>query len=343
MISKSKVKVIALLSAVLLMLSVPFSAYAADAYERESNNTAATATVTYDDYNNYGKITSLSDVDYWKITFSKNGLANFWLGVPAGCNFELELFADDGSSLMAYSRNTTGNDELIRAKVYAGCVYYVRISSKSGTSSSYYHFRAKRYDCGNADVYTLTKSDGYDTRPTAAAIGGYIRDMGYTYSSKVNAYASTAYSRLPNLDIFVAHDHGGPGIMEFYDSDLYAQYPFTPPGNSRMLGAYGFESLNGLDLMVFCGCKTGVTGSTYGNLVDTALNVGVFCCIGWKEDNRTTDATMWLDQFFYSLNCGLNVKEAVNITNAWAKDHAKEQTIMEQYSGNRDLGSLVLG
>ena len=61
--------------------------------ESENNNTVSAADKTYDDYDNYGAISSTSDVDWWKVTFTQNGEANFWLGnIPSGCNYNLYLY-----------------------------------------------------------------------------------------------------------------------------------------------------------------------------------------------------------------------------------------------------------
>ena len=44
---------------------IEFTASAVNKTEVESNNRHANATVTYDDYNNYGVISSTTDIDWW--------------------------------------------------------------------------------------------------------------------------------------------------------------------------------------------------------------------------------------------------------------------------------------
>ena len=58
----------------------PAYASAGTYYESEPNNTYSTADITYNDYDNYGYISTLSDVDWWRISFNYSGPANFWLG-----------------------------------------------------------------------------------------------------------------------------------------------------------------------------------------------------------------------------------------------------------------------
>lgn len=105
--------------------------------ESENNNTYSSADVTYDDYNNYGRITTEDDVDWWCITALSDGMANFWLGeIPTGCNFNLALYKGNGTSAIVISNNSGRKQELIRCHVYAGEKYYIRISSSSGYSVS---------------------------------------------------------------------------------------------------------------------------------------------------------------------------------------------------------------
>ena len=82
--------------------NLPQSALAGVAtwYETEPNNTQGTATLTYDDYDNFGKISTLSDIDWWKVGFSSAGNANFWLGnIPSGCDYDLEIYTMAGTKI----------------------------------------------------------------------------------------------------------------------------------------------------------------------------------------------------------------------------------------------------
>lgn len=145
-------KFFAITLAFLICLSLSISAFASDVNaaaiinESESNNTYATADRTYDDYDNYGAISPTSDVDWWVVNFSRGGYVNFWLGnIPAGCDYDLRLYASNGTTLLASSVKRGTQAELITYPVVAGVNYYVRIHSYSGTSTSQYLFRAKNY------------------------------------------------------------------------------------------------------------------------------------------------------------------------------------------------------
>ena len=114
---------------VLLFSSTPYitspKAEAATVNESENNNSGATADVTQDDNTNYGAITSSSDEDWWKITFSSSGMANFWLGeIPSGCNYAIHVKTGGTAYATVAFRDTgTGNSRLVKVNVKAGTTY----------------------------------------------------------------------------------------------------------------------------------------------------------------------------------------------------------------------------
>ena len=139
------------------MISALFSssyifASAGTIWESEDNGDFDIADVTYDDYDNRGYI-SYSDVygtntgDIWKVTFTYDGHANFFLGsIPSGCNYDMAIYDGTISTVLATSFNTGSANELITLDVTAGSTYYIYIFSASGySSSSAYLFRTKNY------------------------------------------------------------------------------------------------------------------------------------------------------------------------------------------------------
>jgi len=118
---------------------------AADRYEIEPNDIYTQADRTYDDDNMYGRIYSTSsDIDWFKVSFSRSGSTNFWLGnIPLGCDYDLFLYASNGTTQLDSSRNGNNANELITYNVSANTDYYVKITSWSGSSSQYYTFRAR--------------------------------------------------------------------------------------------------------------------------------------------------------------------------------------------------------
>lgn len=109
---------------------------------------------TYDDYDNYGTMSSASDVDWWKVSFSYSGIANFWLGnIPYGCDYDLRVYASDRTTLLLSSTNGGNDSELISLNVTASSYYYIKVNAWSGYSTSnYYLLRAKSYPSASLSV-----------------------------------------------------------------------------------------------------------------------------------------------------------------------------------------------
>lgn len=137
-------------------------------YEKESNNSRSKATRFYDDDNVYGRISSKSDVDYYKIKFKKSGKANFYLGkIPSGCDYDLYLYNSSGSKLKRSTRSGNKDELISKYSVKANRYYYLKVKSYKGSSSSRYKLRAKLY--GNTDTFS------YDN------IKKVIEDKGYRF------------------------------------------------------------------------------------------------------------------------------------------------------------------
>jgi len=115
-------------------------------YEEESNDTLALADRVYNDDTTYGRISTSSDVDYYKIKFDSSGNANFWLGdIPAGKDFDFYLYNAAGT-LIEKSTTTNNQEQIYEVPVLSGVWYYMKVIGYNGAySSEYYRVRAKLY------------------------------------------------------------------------------------------------------------------------------------------------------------------------------------------------------
>lgn len=109
--------------------------------ESEPNNTFSTANTIYDNYDVNGVITTVYDVDYYKIQFSNSGKANFWLGnISSGSNLDLYVY-NENQQLLYSSNNSSNSQELINNKVVVGGKwYYIKVitaNSNVSTPASY--------------------------------------------------------------------------------------------------------------------------------------------------------------------------------------------------------------
>lgn len=191
-----------------ILFTSPAYAAAGTLNESEPNNTYSTADVTYDNYDNYGYISTSSDVDWWKVSFSYGGTANFWLGnIPSSCDYDLRLYSSNGTTLLASSLNSGNANELITCTVSANTTYYVKITSHVGTSATnQYLFRAKIYPsrtiagvplyeqettstCGCASGRMMLASYGINVsestfKSRATILAGQYADYTYVYVIK---------------------------------------------------------------------------------------------------------------------------------------------------------------
>ncbi len=239
------------MSIVLSLSLVTASAVSGTLYESESNNTYSTADQTCDDYNNYGKISSTSDIDWWKITFNYDGKANFYLGnIPTNCNYNLRLYSSNGTTLLASSTNGGNASELITYAVNANTTYYMRIYSSSGSSTAaQYLLRAKIYttaiimqgntysasDCGL--FYTGLLNNGYSDFSTP----------GWTYNNSVPNQTRVTDSQFLGAKNYTVAYYSGHGsksgavpTLNAVPSDSSQNYGSSSPFNvATTLGVSG--------------------------------------------------------------------------------------------------------
>lgn len=116
-------------------------------WESESNNSFSSADNIQDDDDVYGYINPMYDYDYYKITFSEIGKANFYLGsIPSGLDYDLFVY-DNNYNLIATSANGSNTSELISGEPVAASTYYVKVDGYVGSysSSDSYLLRVKNY------------------------------------------------------------------------------------------------------------------------------------------------------------------------------------------------------
>ena len=229
--------------------------------ESESNNTMATADVTYDDYDSFGTLGSSSDVDWWKVSFTMSGTANFWLGnIPSGCNYDISVYSQAGM-LLGESYNSGTTAELVQVDVTAGTYYYIKVDSAASSSSSQYLLRAAynypaspywsfslysgnistRYT-GSAEVNIRGHNDNYDV--TLSNGSGCVSVIsGHTIAFNVRATGYHPYV-LSSTRPVSGNEHFD--IILIPAGNLSASTGFTAPFNTYDISSpFGWRSYNG--------------------------------------------------------------------------------------------------
>lgn len=111
-------------------------------YEIEPNNSFSQAYTIFDDDDIHGTMYADRE-DFYKVTFTIAGKANFWLGnIPNGKNHDLYVYEGQTSTPKWSSTNVTGTQELIsEVSVKANTEYYIKVTYPSGnlpTNANYW-------------------------------------------------------------------------------------------------------------------------------------------------------------------------------------------------------------
>lgn len=330
----------------MFLSAAPVSAYS-NVYESESNNTLATADVICDQDYNYGAISSTSDVDWWKFTYSVTGMVNLYLAnIPTGCNYNLYVY-DASGNLIASSINSLSMDELIRIRVKANTTYYVKVMSSMGSSSNYYLFRIKRYALKSVDIFTSDSSPN-DFRSGAINSLPILWGMGYDAGEYLNNTAAVALGVMHNLEIFVNNGHGWDGWATFYHADgsysnLYGMSNNLGTGDASM-SALEYGALTGVSLVIYTGCRSGVTSEVYGNLIQMTREKGAWCAIGWRESINTVATNAWLVKFFEYCSHGCTIETAMANADEYIREaHSTHYNNLAQRFVAGSARSVTLG
>lgn len=165
-------------------------------YEIEPNNTSGSADRIYHDYDNYGKISSASDVDWYKIKFNGQRKVNFYLGdIPAGCDYDLYLYDSNGTTLLTNTSMDNINPTTINGVTEVR--HYDLIENFQATGNKDYYLKVVSYSGYNNSSYYLLKVNAMDiyekndTRATATVISNNV-----TISATINNADDVDYYKL---------------------------------------------------------------------------------------------------------------------------------------------------
>jgi hypothetical protein len=149
--------------------------------EYEPNNVYSQANTIYDGYEASGKIYPIGDPDFYKITFSQKGNANFFLGdIPYGCNYDLYIYTSNGQTLLKSSMNSGTANELISNYPVEAATYYLKVAvgyNSSSTASGMYTLKVKNYVPLKPNGFTMnwkTYKSYFVSAASAAGIDPYM-------------------------------------------------------------------------------------------------------------------------------------------------------------------------
>ena len=340
---------------ILILLCVPAASAVA---ESESNNTYATADTTTDDTDNTGTMSSATDVDWWKVTFNQDGWANYWLGnIKSGNDFDLALYDSNGTTLLESSENSSNSQELIRYNVVKNRTYYIKITAYivNASTAKTYEFRTKVYDVESVYAFTYNYTeidDGVSTLRDNRLPNSTMQllwNMGYDNSQYINNSADGVYNSLSKAHVFLFHNHGFPGGVQAYAASTNTTANIYAKGSSVRNISTG-PSLSKARLVIWMGCDTADTSTTYGNLVDETLNKGAAAAIGWYNETYSEPiANDWLRGFFDAAGDGEKLTDCLDAADLSIKaeyydnadDITKYTNMLDWYTGSSNLNGVI--
>ncbi|MDR6880410.1 hypothetical protein J2X61_002157, partial [Bacillus sp. 3255] len=271
-------------------------------YEIEPDNSFSQAMLIYDDDDVYGVIGSTTDEDYYKVMFSNNGNANFWLGgIPYNRDYELKIY-DDSYAQIYNSSNSGTSDELIsNVLIQANRWYYIKVYGFNGSNDpgTNYHVRVKNYvGASPGDSYELNNS----------------------FSQAANRGSnSTTYANI--------HDSSD---IDYYQFSLFTKSNVTINLNSIPTNAdYDIKLYNSSQTQLYSSTNSGMSNENISLVLDAGTYyIKVYPYSGYSTSNYRLDisSTAALNPPSVSLNAPSNgtsytLGQTVNISAIGVNTH----------------------
>lgn len=202
------------------------------------------------------------------------------------------------------------------------------------TNSSYWSFMSTTK--GTADMFSLNypfiDEDGnnkvFYNGNKITDFSNSFSQLGYTPISHVNSTPANAYTQLSAHDVYLFYCHGGPGLMQFHNSQgqvsghIYSNgvvarsgYNDYTTANNRFIDNLSHNALSNQRLVISLGCSTGkdiVIGGTTYNLVDELYNYGAHFALAPTEAYYTNGLDTLLGYILDNLENGQSINQAIN-------------------------------
>lgn len=271
---------------------------AVTANESESNNSASTADLLGNDVSTYGYIANATDIDYFKITFTQNTYANFWLDVPTGKNYDLYVY-DQNQILKWSSKNGAGIDELIsKTSVTKNQNYYIKVV---GSTIS---------DYSTSLSYTV-KVRQYTTTEYYGALG-----WGYMYTSTYDRYISSGYKlsdRPDHYGLDIISSNSSDPILGDAIKNVFGGTVIISVENNASAGNYVVVETNSTDPSTDKKIRVRYLHMRDKPLVSTGNPISIGTTVGYTgSTGQSTGPHLHIDANKQGLNSGITSAAAIN-------------------------------
>lgn len=170
---------------------------------------------------------------------------------------------------------------------------------------------------GDGDIYSF-KYNNFDTTGADSHVYQCLENrMGYSGYRFLNWTSGNFLVNISADDIVVFNGHGfdDGGSLLFYDS----QGNFTGKITGKSIDNLPVNALTSVRVFIACGCSTGKTSSTDGNIINSLFSRGAHFSIGWTETVYTSETPHWIKSFFDKIgDKGATVKDARDHAEYWS-------------------------
>lgn len=111
---------------------------------------------------------------------------------------------------------------------------------------------------------------------------GWLDQSGYNCYSSQNLSAYAWYTNMKSDAVFISCSHGSPGYIEANGGSFIIGKGGINSWPDYYISDMSSSDIADLKLFMAIGCETGLTHSTYGNLLDEARAKGADIAIGWE-------------------------------------------------------------
>ena len=149
---------------------------------------------------------------------------------------------------------------------------------------------------GEAHIHYYNES-GADRSLTYTDAKSHLQSMGYSVYGYNNYGIGLLYGHLSNGEIFVAHNHGSPGVQIMKNNN--EQITAKTSGDGKInISALSANCMDQMKIAIFYGCKTGLVFNTTGDLPAEVVNKGATAAVAWKVNTYPGSVNTWNRLFF---------------------------------------------
>lgn len=196
---------------------------------------------------------------------------------------------------------------------------------------------------GKGYIFTFTWEDLNIRGAGSTTVLRHLWNMGYDAGEYLNNGAATAYSVLPNSAICVIDSHGGAGYicLGTDENPSVIGANIVSNGNNRSISALSANALSHTRLVLYAGCGTGLTSSSYGNLVTATYGKGAQCVVGWNCAIYSGPTVDWIRLLFEKASNEHEVLwECFNHADYWVED-IWGSTYSDMLNNRKEAGNIA--